>query len=253
MTSRANTFRTLILAAGLASGLAAAPMLAQAQAAMPAPPVAMMPAPTTITLTATGTSSATPDMATISFGVLTQDKTASGAMKANNVRMNQVMAALKAAGIDDKDVQTSNLNLSPQYDYSNNQSPRLTGYQVQDQVSVRVNDLARTGPVIDAVIAAGVNQVDSIDFDLKNDGAATDTARTQAVATLMQRAQLYATAFGLKVKRVVTISEGGPAVQPPRPMMFAKAVAGYNDTSTPVASGQMQLSVDVTATFELGN
>ena len=249
MTSRAKTFATLILAAGLATSLAAAPMLAAAQTM---PPPAMMPAPTTITLTATGNSSATPDMATISFGVVTQDKTASGAMKASNVRMNQVMAALKAAGIADKDVQTSSLNLNPQYVYADNQTPKLTGYQAQDEVSVRVNDLTRTGPVIDAVIAAGVNQVDSIAFGLKNDGAATDAARQQAVATLMQRAQLYASAFGLKVKRVLTISEGGPAVQAPRPMMFAKAMAA-EDTSTPVASGQMQLSVDVTATFELGN
>ncbi len=251
MTSRANRFRTLILAAGLATTLAAVPMMASAQMTPPPAPMAPMPMPTTITLTATGNASATPDMATISFGVVTQAKTASDAMKANNVRMNQVMAALKAAGIDAKDVQTSSLNLSPQYTYPDNLPPKLNGYQAQDQVTVRVNDLSKTGPVIDAVIAAGVNQVDSIDFGLKNDGAATDQARTQAVTTLMQRAQLYAQAFGLKVKRVVTISEGGPAIQPPRPMFMAKAAMA--DASTPVASGELQLGVDVTATFELGN
>ena len=249
MTSRAKTFTAIVLALGLS----AAPVLASAQAMAPMP-TAPMVMPTTITLTASGSVSAAPDKATISFGVVTQGKTASDAMKANNVRMNQVMAALKAAGIDAKDIQTSSLNLNPQYTYVDNQPPKLNGYQAQDQVSVRVNDLSKTGPVIDAVIAAGVNQVDSIDFGLKNDGAATDQARQQAVTTLMQRAQLYATAFGLKVKRVVTISEGGPAIQAPRPMMFAKSgVGGVMDDATPVANGQLELSVDVTATFELGN
>ncbi len=251
MTSRAKTFSAIALAAVFAG----APLAASAQMASPPAPMAPMPQnvvmPTTVTLTASGNVSAAPDMATISFGVVTQAKTASDAMKANNVRMNLVLAALKATGIDPKDIQTSSLNLNPQYTYPDNLPPKLNGYQAQDQVSVRVNDLTKTGPVIDAVIAAGVNQLDSIDFGLKNDQAATDQARQQAVTTLMQRAQLYATAFGLKVKRVVTISEGGPALSPPRPMMYAKMAAA--GVSTPVATGEMQLSVDVTATFELSN
>jgi uncharacterized protein YggE len=213
----------------------------------PPPPA---PMPTTLSLTADGQVSTAPDMATVSFAVVTQGKTASDALKANNGRMNAVPAALKSAGIAAKDIQTSNLNLNPQYVYKDNLPPTLTGYEARDQITVRVNDLSKTGPVIDAVIAAGINQVDSISFGLKNDDAVLDQARQQAVATLQQRANLYAAATGLKVKRILTIEEGAPQTwQPPRPMMMAKAAA--MDNSTPVSAGELQESVTVSATFEL--
>ena len=213
-------------------------------------PMATNMMPTTLNLSADGEISAAPDMATISFGVVTQSMTASAAMKANNIRMNQVLAALKSAGIDAKDIQTSSLNLSPQYNYDNNGAPpKLTGYQAQNQVTVRVNKLDQTGPVIDAVIAAGVNQIDAINFGLKDDDAALDAARQDAVKTLMQRANLYASALGMKIKRVQNLSEGGPSYSPPRPMAMAGLMA--KDASTPVAAGEMKLSVTVSAVFEL--
>ncbi|WP_050808328.1 SIMPL domain-containing protein [Asticcacaulis biprosthecium] len=232
-----------------AAALAAAPMAASAQTMTP---MMISPAslPTTISLTANGEVSAAPDKATVSFGVVTQAGTASTAMKNNNVKMNQVMAALKAAGIEAKDIQTSSLNLSPQYDYSNGNQPKITGYQAMNQVSVRVNKLDQTGAVIDAVLAAGVNQIDNISFGLKNDDVLMDQARTQAIKTLTQRANLYASAFGMKVKRVQTISESGPVYNHPMPMMAMRAEAAM-DKSTPVASGELQLSVSVSAVFEL--
>ncbi|ESQ76354.1 SIMPL domain-containing protein [Asticcacaulis sp. AC402] len=233
-----------------AAALAAAPMSASAQTMTP---MMISPAslPTTLSLTANGEVSAAPDMATVSFGVVTQAGNASNAMKNNNVRMNQVMAALKAAGIDAKDIQTSSLNLSPQYDYNNTGGqPKITGYQAMNQVTVRVNKLDQTGAVIDAVLAAGVNQIDNINFGLKNDAALTDQARQSAVKLLMQRANLYAAALGMKVKRVQTLSEGGPGYHPPQPMMMMRAEAAM-DKSTPVSSGELQLSVSVSAVFEL--
>ena len=236
------------LAAVLAAGLLAAP-LAQAQSVAPAP--AMAPIPTTLSLSVTGQVSATPDMASVGFAVVTQGKTASDAMKANNVRMNAVLTALKSAGIAAKDIQTSSLNLNPQYVYNDGQPPQLTGYEARDQITVRVNDLSQTGPVIDAVIKAGINQIDQINFGLKNDDAVRDQARQQAVTTLQKRAALYAQASGLKVKRLLSLSEGPEQTyQPPMPMyrMAAKASA---DASTPVAAGELQESVTVSATFEL--
>ena len=207
---------------------------------------------TTLSLSATGEVSATPDMATISFGVVTSAKTAADAMKANNVRMNAVMAALKAAGIAVKDIRTSSLNLNPQYVYNNNQPPQLTGYEARNQVTVRVNDLSQTGAVIDATVKAGVNQIDQVGFGLKNDDAVLDQARQQAVATLQQRAQLYATAAGLKVKRILAIEEGSPmVVRPPMPMMAKRVMGVVADESTPVSGGELQESVTVSATFEL--
>lgn len=239
----------------MAATFALVPFAASAQSvqAQPVPGMMhMMSMPTTLSLSANGEVSATPDMATVSFGVVTQSGNASGAMKANNVKMNQVMAALKAAGIDAKDIQTSSLNLSPQYNYDTNGAPpKLTGYQALNQVTVRVNKLDQTGPVIDAVIAAGVNQIDNIGFGLKDDDAALDQARQTAVKTLVQRANLYASAMGMKVKRIQNLSEGGPVYQPPMPMMAMRAEAFAKDSSTPVSSGEMKLSVSVSAVFEL--
>ena len=249
MTSKTSLFRSLAVTA-VAAGLMAAPMIASAQAA-PTPVMMMtMPVPTTLSLSASGEVSATPDKATINFAVVSQGKTASEAMKANNVRMNAVMSALKSAGIADKDIQTSSLNLNPQYDYTDGQNPRLTGYQAQNQITVRINDLNQTGPVIDTVIKAGINQIDSITFGLKNDDTLLDQARQSAVAILMQRANLYAQATGMHVKRILTLSESDQSYQPPRPM-FAMAKRAEADSSTPVAGGELQLSVQVSATFEL--
>jgi len=236
--------RSLVKPALLALVLSAA--AAPAAFAQVAPAAAS--APTTLTLSATGAETAAPDMATISFAVVTQSATASEAMKANAAQMNAVMAALKKAGIDSRDIQTSSLNLNPQYDYQSGRAPKLTGYQAQNQINVRVGDTARTGPVVDAVIAAGVNQISNIDFGLKDDSAVRDQARKDAVAMLMQRARLYADATGMRVKRLMSLKEGaGESIQPPRPMMMMKASAD----ATPVSEGQLQIDVPVTATFEL--
>jgi len=223
-------------------------------AAVLAAPALADPAPaanaTTLSLSVEGESTATPDMATVSFGVQTQGKTAADALQANNARMTAVMAALKSAGIAAKDIQTSSLNLNPQYTYGNNVPPTLNGYQATDQITVRVEDLGRTGPVIDQVVKAGINQIDSVTFGLKDSNAALDQARQSAIATLAQRANLYATATGMHVTRLVTIEEGEHQnVVPPRPMFaMAKLAAG---NATPVSEGELHLSVTVSATYEL--
>ncbi len=237
-----------------AAGLMAAPFaMAQAAPAAPVAPVApaAMVMPTTLSLSVTGEVSAAPDMATVSFAVVTQGKTASDAMKANNVRMNAVIASLKAAGIAAKDIQTSNLNLNPQYVYKDNLPPTLTGYEARDQITVRVNDLAQTGAVIDAVVKAGINQIDSIGFGLKDDDAVLDQARQKAVTSLNQRANLYASATGLKIKRLLSLEEGASSYQPPVPMMAMRSKGFIADTSTPVSAGELKESVTITATFEL--
>lgn len=209
------------------------------------------PGATALSLSAEGETTATPDMATISFGVQTQAKTAAEALRANNVRMTAVLAALKSAGIAIKDIQTSNLNLSPQYTYANNQPPVLNGYQASDQVSVKIEDVAQTGPTVDAVVKAGVNQIDSINFGLKNENAALDAARQNAVATLAQRAQLYAAATGMHISRLVAIEEGAPESIAPRPVYAMARMAVPAEAHTPVESGELKLSVTVSATYEL--
>ena len=174
----------------------------------------------------------------------------SAAMAANATRMNAVLAALKAAGVADRDVQTTGLSLNPQYRYEPNQSPILTGYQARNSISLRTMKLGDAGKLIDVAIKAGANEVQGPEFTLANSDAALDGARTAAVAKARARAELYANAAGLKVKRIASISEGAGAPEPgPRPMMrMAMAEAG---AAPPVQPGELPLSAQVTISFEL--
>jgi len=206
---------------------------------------------TTLNLAAYGETRVEPDMATINLGVTTEGKSAAEAMAANARQMTAVIAALKKAGIAAKDIQTSNLNLNPQYLYEQNLPPKLTGYQASNQVTVTVHDLARLGAAVDATVNAGANQVNGISFGLNDSSAAENAARLEAVKALQAKAALYAQATGHKVSRLVSLAEGGgysPA--PPMPMMaFAKREMA--DARTPVSPGEMKVRIDVTGLYEL--
>ena len=206
---------------------------------------------TTLTLSASGTQRTRPDQATISLGVQTEAPTAAAALAQNNTRMNAVIAALRRSGVEERQIQTSGLNLSAQYTYVENQPPTLRGYQASNQVTIIVDDLTRLGPAVDASVTSGANQVNGVSFGLRNPDAASDAARREAVANLRRRAELYAQATGLRLTRLVNLSEsGGYTPQPPRPMMAMARMAA--DESTPVAAGEVEVRVDVTATYELG-
>jgi uncharacterized protein len=239
----------LAAAAAAALLLTSAPLAAWAQAAAAAGDPAF--AATTLTLSAYGEARIAPDMATITLGVDTADPTAAQAMRDNAARMAQVVAALKSAGIESRDLQTSNLSLSPQYVYEQNRPARLTGYQASNQLTVRVTDLTRLGAVADAVVSAGANTISSIGFGLANPVSAENTARVAAVKALEDKASLYAQAVGYRINRLVNLSEGGGyAPSPPRPMplmaMRAEAVS-----PTPVEAGELNVRVDITGIFEL--
>lgn len=212
-----------------------------------------MPTPSTLNLNVNSNVKKAPDMATISAGVVTQARTAKAAMDDNARRMTAAFAALKAAGIAERDMQTSGINLSPQYNYVANQRPTIKGYEVSNRVTVRIRRLDNIGPVMDALVAQGVNEINGPNFGLDNPEAELDTARTQAMATAMRRAELYATASGMRVKRVITINESGGYEPPqPRPMMMARAVmADAAAPETPVAPGEVTLSIQLNVQFEL--
>src|SRR5206468_9325547 len=129
-----------------------------------------------------------PDMATITLGVSNEAPSAAEALRANGVAMNAVIAALKKAGIAERDLQTSNLSINPQYVYQQNLPPKLSGYQVSNQLTVTVNDLARLGPVVDATVNAGANNVSAISFGLKTPVSAENSARVAAVKALQDKA-----------------------------------------------------------------
>lgn len=242
--------KTLIRAAALA-GLLATTAAAPAALAQTAPAADSMFRATTFNLSAYGETRVEPDMATINLGVMTEAATAADAMRQNAARMSQVIAALGRAGIAAKDIQTSNLNLSAQYAYEQNQPPKLTGYQASNQVTVRVLDLARIGPAVDAVVASGANQVNGVSFGLQDSTAAENAARQAAVRALAAKADLYAKATGYRVSRLVSLSEGGGYSPPPPMPMMAMAKREAFDAGTPVAGGQLTVRIDVTGLYEL--
>jgi len=207
---------------------------------------------TTVNLSAYGETRIAPDQATINFGVLTQGATAAEAMQANRTQMNAMVAALRAQGIAERDIQTSNLNLSPQYSYEQNQPPRLIGYQASNSVSVTARDISRLGATVDAVVAAGANQIHGISFGLQNPRVAEDQARRAAVEALAAKASLYAEATGHRVLRLVTLSEGGGyAPQPPRPLMMRMTADMAESAPTSVEPGELRVRIDVSGMYEL--
>lgn len=218
--------------------------------AQPAPPVDQIRG-TALSLSAVGEVRTAPDMATISLGVMTQGATADEAMKANAARMTTVVAALKKAGVAERDIQTSGLSLSPQNVYEQNKPPRLTGYQANNQVTVRVMNLARLGATLDACVSAGANEVQGVSFGLRDSTSAEDDARRRAVQNLQAKAGVYAGATSMRVGRMVSLSEGGGyQPSPPRPM--AQSVRAFKaEDSTPVSPGELVVRIEVEGLFEL--
>lgn len=231
----------------LAAAALAAPAAAQAQTAVQVQPING----TRLDIAATGEVTRVPDVAIISTGVVTRAATATAAIRANATRMERVRAALRAAGIADKDIQTSSLNLNPEYNYQQNQPPRLTGYTATNQVSVRFRDIAETGKILDVLVAEGANQISGPNLTIDKPEEALDEARLKAVTNGRARADLYARALGMRVVRLLSVSEsGGYAVPPPMPM-YARAESMAADASTKIDPGEQKVQVSVSMSFEL--
>lgn len=231
----------------LALCAAAVPAAASAQAQVQMPPIAG----TRLDITATGEVSRVPDVAIISAGVVTRQQSASAAIQENSSRMERVLAALKRAGVADRDVQTSSLNLNPEYRYVENQPPQLVGYTASNQVSIRFRDIRNSGKILDALVAEGANQINGPNLTIDKPEAALDEARQQAIANGKARAELYARSLGMRVARVVSVSEGGGNYAPPSPMpvMMEARMAGAADTK--VVPGEQKLQVSVSMVFDL--
>ncbi len=206
---------------------------------------------TLLQISAQGEVRRAPDVAEIGVGVVTQAADAKAALAANAEQMNRVIAAVRRSGIADKDVQTSGVNLQPQYQYAENQPPKLNGYQAQNRVSVKVRDVGDIGEVLDVLVAQGANQIDGPTFMLDKPEVALDEARRAALAKARQRAGMYAEAIGMKVARIVSIDESGAGFAPPRPMMMAKTEMAMDASSTPVMPGEQSHAVTLNVVFEL--
>jgi uncharacterized protein YggE len=233
---------------GLAS-IAGAMILAGGADAQPMPHPPMLMG-TRLDIVAEGAVARPPDVVTISAGVVTEAPTAGEALRQNAGRMATTIAALKRAGIADRDVQTSSISLNAQYRYMDGKPPILTGYQASNQVSIRFRDIKRAGAILDTLVAEGANQLNGPSFSLDQPEAALDEARADAIKTARARAELYAKAAGLRVKRIISISEAQDYSPPARPMMMAMAPAKER-ADTSIEAGEQRLAVNVSVSFEL--
>ena len=202
---------------------------------------------TRLDVVATGEVNRVPDIVRINAGVMTQAASASEAIRANAEQMRTMRAALRRAGVAERDIQTSSINLSPQWRQTENRAPEFSGYQAHNMVNVRFRDIANAGRIIDALVAAGANQIDGPMFEIEQPQSALDEARTQAIEVARARAALYARALGMRVKRILAVSEAGAMMQGP---MMGR-MASMDVAQTNIAPGQQTLTASVTVSFEL--
>lgn len=228
------------------------PILAAALAATVAMPaladdIARQDTPA-ITVSGEGSVSAPPDLAQIDAGVASDAKTAREAAEANNAAMAKVLQALKTAGIADKDVQTSRLSLQPQYQPNKPGQTTVTGYRASNRVTIKLHDVAKVANVIDAVVAAGANDVGNVFFSVAEPSRLLDQAREKAVADARRKAEIYAKAAGVTLGQPLAIAEDGA----PAPVFRAKSFAApMAATPTPVAQGEETLSITVNVTWAI--
>lgn len=238
-------FAPLLLALFLVPGV---PMTAHAQP----PPAPQASDATLLNLSAQAEARRVPDVATLSAGVVTQAVDGNTALRENALQMDKVMAAIKAAGIAGRDIQTSGINLSPQYRYAENEAPKITGYQASNTVGLKVRDITRLGKVLDSLAAQGANQINGPSFEIDQPEPVYDEARLAALKKAQARAETYAKSLGLRVRRIVSISEGSQGGFRPVPMMAMAGRSAKMEMDTAVSPGETTVSVNLDVVFELG-
>lgn len=209
---------------------------------------ALAEGPATISVTGEGTVASAPDLATISLGVTTTADTAAAAMAANSKSLTAVLDRLRAAGIEARDMQTSNLTLNPNWvSYDSGSSSRIEGYTASNMLTVQVRAIDTLGAVLDSSITDGANTLNGVTFSVAEPRPALDAARKKAVADAIARATLLVDAAGAKLGPVVFIAESS-GFAPPMPMYRLEADAA---ASVPTAGGEVGLTASVTMVFEI--
>jgi uncharacterized protein YggE len=219
------------------------PLAAQAAVQRPFP---------VITVGGEATIALTPDLAQATGGVTTEAKTVREASDANAQAMNAVIAALKEAGIADKDIQTAQFTVTPVYSQARQgrpDEPRITGYRASNQVRFNIRDISKVSDVLDRAIAAGATDLRGVTFTMSESSKVKDQARAEAIADARRRAEVYAKAVGAQVGRAVAITEAGTV--PPRPTFALETAQRAPAAAPPIAPGETTLRVSVTVTFEL--
>lgn len=238
-----------IFGALCAATIISAPVHAQEEAL-----AAVSPGNAVLSVTGTGEVTTAPDIANFDVSVVSTGSTASQALQNNSRQMQNVFAALRRLGIAQKDIQTSSVSLQPQFQrFSRNgpqesQTPRITGYNASNSVRIIQRDLDKLGRTIDALVTAGANRVNGPTFGLANSDAERNRARVDAIKDARARAELYAGAAGLRVKRIMLISDQSPGIVRPQ-MRFARMEAA--DSSVPISPGEQAITASVSVMFEL--
>jgi uncharacterized protein YggE len=217
-----------------------------APAMFAAPALAETAPPAVISVTGAATVSAAPDQAQIDGGVTSEAKTAREASEANNAAMGKVLLALKGAGIDEKDYQTSRLSLQPESAPNRTGPSAIVGYRASNRVTVRLRDVAKLANVIDTMVGAGANDIGGINFTVSNASKLLDDARVQAIADARRKAEIYAKASGVTLGAPLNISEESNSV----PVPYRRVAAGFA-ASAPVAQGEETLSVTVSVSWAI--
>jgi uncharacterized protein len=206
----------------------------------------------TIAMTGHGEVRAVPDVAQISFGVTSYDKTARAALTTNTKAMQDLITALTSSAIDKKDMSTSNFNVGPRYVNTSNDGStpaQVGGYDVTNTITVNVRKVDSLGEILDKAVSAGSNQIYGISFSVSDADKKIDQARKDALADAKRKAELYAAAGGFTLGQVVSVSEGGG--MGPQPMVMARAAKADMAADVPLANGEQTLGIDVSAVWEI--
>lgn len=225
--------------------------LAAALSVAAAAPLAAQEVIPQIRVTSTASVTAPPDEASITIGVISEGVTAAEAMRANTEKMQQVMAGLEAAGIPASDIATESISLNPRYANDkpdSDEARRIAGYEAMNIVRIRVDEIASLGGALDAVVNAGVNTINAIEFSIEDTSALEAEARAKAATELREKAEQYAEAIGTKVVGVISIDEqmGGHPI--PMKMQRMEMAA---DMAVPVSAGDVEISVTISGSFEI--
>lgn len=208
----------------------------------------------TISVNGTAKMSVKPDIARMNVGVVSTGKTVAETQKQNTDKMNAVTAAIKGFGVKDDDIQTSNYSIYPQYDWTDGRQI-LRGYQVSQNVAIKIRDLDKIGDILSKVGDLGSNQIGGISFEVDDTVALQKQARDKAIADAKDKAQVLAKSLGMQLGKVVSFSEDSG--YEPRPMMYNSYEkvtldsAGSAAPSPDVQSGSLDVSKTVSITFEI--
>ena len=213
-----------------------------------APALAQSDFPPAISVTGEASISVPPDLAQLDAGVASDGKTAREASEANNAAMAKVLVALKTAGIEDKDVQTSRLSLQPQYAPNRSGPSPIVGYRASNRVTVKLHDVGKVANVIDALVGAGANDIGNVNFTVSKASDLLDQAREKALADARRKAEIYAKAAGVALGAPLSIAEEGAPTPVFRAKMMPVAPMGMA-APTPIAQGEETLSVSVAVSW----